>query len=1641
MKNIIPQKPSITDLTLLGSDKARVSHSSLVDYDAAYIICYVYVVTIGTLNYTSSYASRTIFRVAKEDFNSIIVNLPAATATQEYVFEVAVLDELADGITTPGSSITNIDREGNSLGTVSNTFVTNRTVSALNISDPIRLSVSRGAYITSVQEVIPDSFSNSAPSYFNFELEPPAGSVSHIVVQAGTGYNGSSVGSASYVTIYSNIFKSSLNISSGLVVGSSYVFRVQTVFTDGSASAWEYLDATPSTTNITHPLVQKTYGVYNTNPTNFNQGNISFEAFTSWDGTPTYELFAKWTYSATSPVRHYEVQYIKDNAITDATDASTRDWTNPTVYTVASSSDRVIIPAIQYGQRYAFRFRAVGWGGVSSRYSSWVYKKVAIGNDPAISFDIVPNQHTAPVGTNIQVNDAYIRAYKDWGGAGQAVTFSVDAANGNVTIGESGEFLYDAVTSTLAIDGTAVVNDIVGASFVMDWLGGVAPSLRTANKTGFADGGQGLWAGYTDNSTFKFDIGDDSANIRWDGSNLTISGGVTIDLPSDPSSLPPGSIGYTTVSMAATNNIVIFDGATNTIKEDVSIAVNVSTNGSTSFIDNLVWEVLDADDNDITSTALSAGTSNANKFINVTAANNVLKTYDKIKVRVYFKPDAGTTYDTANIKDYTTIGKVKTYDSIAGLEEPFYVYLTNDVQAVPVDENEQNPSLAGATGSVKIYQGSTDLSSSPNTTYSVSNADGCTVSLVGNVFTVTAIPLSGGVPTKDTYNIEFNVNYDPDSNGGVDYATVFSLFVSKQGATGNAGQDGSSSRYSNTFETAAEQALVGNHTYGTSSIQTGGSYGGSKCLLLSSSYDPATVTMESSGDGNSVALKIDNSLAAMFSGKIVVVEFYAKQGGTTPSSEFQVAYSSNSIGNSGFYTFTPTSSWTKFSFEYNSPIGGTGNNTDDYIIIDADTSGSGGEILLDNVSVYIKPEKGEKGDVPTITNLGNNQYRISNGVDPDVIISDGVDGLPPTITRNDDGTYTIDNGVDPAITISDGAGALPYDISPAQFGGGGNIVFHHNYTLTNNVLSANTGEIANDRTDLVFIHPTLGNISINRINILTCTEGSDALGTGDFYIMYTHVLPATRFPGVDHVNSSSFIPVRYKGGKWWLVTNSPSNSETVEITLEATDCFVGKFSSHVGSSKIDTLISYINYQPVKNIDYFDGVDGAYVSTVFRVVAEGVTPSTPTGGSLSIDGVTGALNETPPNSDAVACTLEPTYAGTGVEWKSTTRYYKNASGNWVHSGWSDFVISTKAGANAKILTLSASALVFKFDKDGNALNGSDSITFTCKTENLTGTPVFSTSPNVTLSGSGNTRTLSIANFGSNQTVAITASLGGYSDTVRVVRVQDGPTGSAGEDSYTVILTNEAHTIGTDVNGNNQNLTGTGTQIRVFRGTTQLTPVITTTVGSLTTDQFDVRASNKLAGMNFSVSGNNFVISDATSGPSSDTHQVTYTVYIRTPSGPNISLVKLQTFTKAKQGTQGPTGVGQQGTRAPVFIEGSTNQDPTTNTPWAGGTGSTAYSVFTNIMGAPIAYDMLTLYNSSNVSLVDTKMWNGSTWEDAVKINGNIIADGTIGARALVADEGFFEEINVNTIYNHGGNQNNYKMKIDFVNGAIHIRGGN
>lgn len=1162
MKNIIPNKALIAEATLQGVDKARVVHSSLVDYDATAVVCYVYVVDNGEPDYLNNNTAAAIYYAEPSEVNFMYIPLPASTAGQEYVIEVAIVDELVDGLTSDTGSIVLVDETGANIGTKANALIEARNTTALLISDPVRLSKVRGAYLTDVAQVVPDSFSNSVPPYLQFELEVDGIEnirINTVTIQVGTGYNGTDLTGITWTPIYAGQYKSLLNIDSGLVGGTSYVFRVITEFNDSSTSSAEYYDSDTTTTAVEHPLIEIEYGLVDVSPPGFDA--LSFEAYTSWDGTPTYDLLVKWNWLGTAEnyVRHYEIEYIKNNTIVDATDLSTLTWTDPSRFTVAPSSDRLLITAFPPRDRFAFRIRSVGWAadedngsGGSKKYSDWYYAAVTVGEDSNVTFDIIPNDGVAPTGTNIQVTNAFIRAYKNWNGSIGDITFQIDAATGNVVIGENSEFVYDAVTSRLSIDGTAIVNEIVSAAFVMDWLDGVAPSIRTVNKSGYADGGTGFWAGYTDGTTFKMDIGGDNSYIRWDGSNLSIYGGVVIDVPTDPSTLPEGSLGYTNVSLTLTNNIVIFNGEDNSLKEDPTVInADVFTTGNATFISNLVWEVLDANSVDITSTVLSdqyTGAPNTAKKITISSANGVLSNYDSIRVRVYHQPNGTETFDTSNIKDFSTIGKVRTYDSVEGIEEPFYAYLTNEAHPVPVDANNQNPSLTGATGSMKIYQGSTDLSTSPDTSYAVTNADGCTVSINSSgVYTVTAVPLVGGVPTKDNYTIRLEATYVGGTNP-VTHFRDFSLFISKQG------------------------------------------------------------------------------------------------------------------------------------------------------------------------------EKGDPGDT--------------------------------------------------------------------------------------------------------------------------------------------------------------------------------------------------------------------------------------------------------------------------------------------------------------------------GADAQTLVLNADAYVFAFDAAGVA-QAPSTVTFTANKQNIADTTVWSTSPAVTLGGTGDTRTLSVSEFGANTQVVVTATAGAYSDSITIVRVSDGDQGETGEDGYTVILTNEAHTIPSDADGNNQVLTGTGCSVYVYKGTTLLTPR-DVAPASLADGEFKPTLTNSLTGMFGSVSGDAYVISDATSGIVGDTHQVTYNVNIGTGGGNYFTITKVQTFTKAKQGVTGNTG--QQGTRAPVWVEGSTTLDPTQASVWTGGTGSHAYSKLVTLVGDARSYDMLTLYNETTPSLTDTYMWNGATWEAAVKINGNIIADGTIAARAIVADEGFFDDLNVNRIYNHGGSAGDYKMMIDFENGAIHIRGG-
>ncbi|MHA7139791.1 phage tail spike protein [Rossellomorea arthrocnemi] len=150
------------------------------------------------------------------------------------------------------------------------------------------------------------------------------------------------------------------------------------------------------------------------------------------------------------------------------------------------------------------------------------------------------------------------------------------------------------------------------------------------------------------------------------------------------------------------------------------------------------------------------------------------------------------------------------------------------------------------------------------------------------------------------------------------------------------------------------------HSTSKSTIeQSTDSFSGTKAALLKSSElnpPPSGGNTSSSAAAKNIPFEI----ASAFKTQKVRVSVYAKQTANNSSNQFAMSYSTNKDGNSGWFMFTPTTSWSKYSMEYNVPE--ATDSSDDWLFIWADTTGSGRGVLIDNLSIEIVGPQGDKGD-------------------------------------------------------------------------------------------------------------------------------------------------------------------------------------------------------------------------------------------------------------------------------------------------------------------------------------------------------------------------------------------------------------------------------------------------------------------------------------------------------------------------------------------------------------------------------------------------------------------------------------------------------------------------------------------------------
>lgn len=265
-------------------------------------------------------------------------------------------------------------------------------------------------------------------------------------------------------------------------------------------------------------------------------------------------------------------------------------------------------------------------------------------------------------------------------------------------------------------------------------------------------------------------------------------------------------------------------------------------------------------------------------------------------------------------------------------------------------------------------------------------------------------------------------------------------------------------------------------------------------------------------------------------------------------------------------------------------------------------------------------------------------------------------------------------------------------------------------------------------------------------------------------------------------------------------------------------------------------------------------------------------------------------------------------GTYTVWAA----HQDTTGNYsaTPSSVSVTVDDTIDASGTPLLLMAYDGQAYIFDNPAATSSSSPTITFTAVLYNATGTATWvATAYNaagaslgtVTMGGSGNTRTLTAAQFNANgatttRYVVVVASLGSLSDTVTVYR------GDGGSDTLVVALSNEAHTMPADNSGTVLSYTGSGTTIRVFQGLTELDyDGVGTASGKWTVSS---SASNITRG-SLTDSGLYLTVGQHSS-MTADQASITYTVSGKNSYGVAFSFDRVQSFAKSKQGSTGSTG---------------------------------------------------------------------------------------------------------------------------------------
>ena len=214
-------------------------------------------------------------------------------------------------------------------------------------------------------------------------------------------------------------------------------------------------------------------------------------------------------------------------------------------------------------------------------------------------------------------------------------------------------------------------------------------------------------------------------------------------------------------------------------------------------------------------------------------------------------------------------------------------------------------------------------------------------------------------------------------------------------------------------------------------------------------------------------------------------------------------------------------------------------------------------------------------------------------------------------------------------------------------------------------------------------------------------------------------------------------------------------------------------------------------------------------------------------------------------------------------------------------------------SAKSLRLSADTQIFRVAQNGTITPST--ITLTANRQNIGSSTTYSSSPSITVGGSGDTATITPAQFGSNTAVTFTATAGGFEDEMTIVKLQEGT------DAITVVNSNQSHTLQTSEAGT-VTYTDSGTTIEVFEGATPIpftTGTVVASTFSIATSVTNIVAFN---GGNLNSQDTNTTVTTPDHGTMTQSQaSIVYTITGKKANGDAFTVTTTQSFSKAIAGS--------------------------------------------------------------------------------------------------------------------------------------------